>query len=832
MATFSGEEQLDLLIKKLFYGVAKGGSSDNYNFSNEVHDSFLAVKPSNIWTSAASIPSAPPSTTSSIVEVYTTNSGASQNAPLELTAVSLSGNAGTYSNFRKQWVALDSNSDRLKNWIGPGYGGAYAARVYVGQASWNGTDSDATAKGIQEISFGGNAAADWFFDYEAGVLFWTNENLGETGDFEGSADFTTDTGLIANGDKVYIKAYRYVGGTGLGSASNVTVADSNANTDFEVVFTTGASSDAALLVDSATPITYNPNTGTLTAQILSAAASLATTALVVNGNTTLGDAATDEISLTARFVSDLLPLADDTRDLGSASLKWAEVHATAFHGALTGNADTVTTNADLTGDVESSGNATIIADDAVTYAKMQNVATANRLLGSTSEDGIVAEVQVATDMIADDAVTADKLANVINSAITANANAAAAAQATANAALPSSGAAAALNIDHLITLTGVASASDHLGEFTGATINDDLTIKEALQALETKVEAVQTDVDTNESDADSAIAAVQSDVDANEAAADQAIADLLDGTTDFTAIDVNGGTIDGATIATSNITVGSGKTLNVSAGTLTLADNQISGDKVEGGTIDATTITTLTSSTIQATTLKANDGTAAGSIADSTGIVTLASSVLTTADINGGTIDATAIGATTPSTGAFTTITASGDVTVAGNLNVIGEGTYINLQQENVYMRDALITVGYVDDSDDDNFANGSAASSDVGIEAYKQGVSSSNPSLVYAISPNYWAIDNKDHGSSALTRVARTFKIQYTIDESSNNDVTNEYFTITHNLNHKDVIVQVRDASDNIVFFKYTSQTVNTVRVAIGGGIADSDIFNVVVVG
>jgi len=52
--------------------------------------------------------------------------------------------------------------------------------------------------------------------------------------------------------------------------------------------------------------------------------------------------------------------------------------------------------------------------------------------------------------------------------------------------------------------------------------------------------------------------------------------------------------VDGATIATSDITVGSGKTLNVSGGTLTLADNQISGDKVEGGTIAATTITALT----------------------------------------------------------------------------------------------------------------------------------------------------------------------------------------------------------------------------------------------
>jgi hypothetical protein len=62
----------------------------------------------------------------------------------------------------------------------------------------------------------------------------------------------------------------------------------------------------------------------------------------------------------------------------------------------------------------------------------------------------------------------------------------------------------------------------------------------------------------------------------------------------LTSPDINGGTIDGATIATSDITVGSGKTLNVSGGTLTLADNQISGDKVEGGTIAATTITDLT----------------------------------------------------------------------------------------------------------------------------------------------------------------------------------------------------------------------------------------------
>lgn len=77
---------------------------------------------------------------------------------------------------------------------------------------------------------------------------------------------------------------------------------------------------------------------------------------------------------------------------------------------------------------------------------------------------------------------------------------------------------------------------------------------------------------------------------------------------------INGATIGTATIATSDITVGAGKTLDVSAGTLTLADNQISGDKVEGGTIAAITITALASTTITAS--KAVDITVANTVND------------------------------------------------------------------------------------------------------------------------------------------------------------------------------------------------------------------------
>jgi len=162
----------------------------------------------------------------------------------------------------------------------------------------------------------------------------------------------------------------------------------------------------------------------------------------------------------------------------------------------------------------------------------------------------------------------------------------------------------------------------------------------------------------------------------------------IDGTANIDSLvadtaDIDGGTIDGATIATSDITVGAGKTLDVSSGTLTLADDQISGDKVEGGTIAATTITTLTSTTgnvtnvnattvdttnIEVTNIKAKDGTAAGSIADSTGVVTLASSVLTTTDINGGTIDGTTIATSDITVGAAKTLDVSaGTLTLADN---------------------------------------------------------------------------------------------------------------------------------------------------------------------
>jgi len=116
-------------------------------------------------------------------------------------------------------------------------------------------------------------------------------------------------------------------------------------------------------------------------------------------------------------------------------------------------------------------------------------------------------------------------------------------------------------------------------------------------------------------------------------------------TNDFamSSVKITGGTIDGAIVG--------GTT--PAAGTFTTAN---------ATTVNATTVDTTN---IEVTTLKAKDGTSAGSIADSTGVVTLASSVLTTTDINGGTIDGTVIGGTSAAAGTFTTVTASGQASFA-----------------------------------------------------------------------------------------------------------------------------------------------------------------------
>jgi hypothetical protein len=92
---------------------------------------------------------------------------------------------------------------------------------------------------------------------------------------------------------------------------------------------------------------------------------------------------------------------------------------------------------------------------------------------------------VTTSKIADANVTNAKLANVATATIKGRTTAGTGAPED----LTKSQAQAILSVDDLVTLSGVADGATHLGTFTGSTISDNQTVKQALQALETAVES-------------------------------------------------------------------------------------------------------------------------------------------------------------------------------------------------------------------------------------------------------------------------------------------------------------------------------------------------------
>jgi hypothetical protein len=777
---FSLEEKVDLLLKKIAFGKTKTDTSENVDGFGEAVASPLLLRADKVLQDSASIPGTP-AAVASVVQAYQGTDVIECIAATGTTDTNISG-------FKRAWqtvVNAGTDNAALTDWIPPEFGPAYTVEVYVGPTGWNGTDTPATTIGGTDGSgTGANVfrvvpgveTANWIYDYQAGVLYWTNEN--ETGGISNQVGGSEQlTSSISSSDVVYIKGYRYIGNFGVGgsSASTVTVAGNGDNTAFPLVFTSGANSSASLLVDDSSPVTYNPSTGALLTGALSASVSFSTGTLQVNGNTTLGDQNTDTINLNARFVSDLLPSTTNARDLGSNALKWAEVHATTFTGALTGD---VTGNADTATKIASITNSNIVqlaATQTLTNKTLTSPTLTTPALG-TPASGNLANCTFPTLNQNTDGTAA----NVTGTVAIANGGTGAT---TATAARTALGLAIGSNVQAydagLSSIAGLTTVADKM-IFT--TASDTY----AVTGLTSFARTILDDADAVAVRGTLGLGSISTQASTN--------------------VDIDGGNIDGATIATSNITVGAGKTLDVSAGTLTLAADQISGDAVSGGTIGTVTI---------------------GQLA---GAMDANSQAITNVNIDSGAIDGTTIGANTKAAASFT------DVTITGDLTVVGSGSNIILSQENVVFADALLTLGNADDGLDSDYSDAAAlgAGTKLGIEAYKQNHNNTaSPSLIFDTTngKKYWAIDNKDHGSSAEQRIARIFKVAHTISTA---EINAGFFTVTHNLNHEDLIVQVRDntTDQEVIFFKYKTKTAQTIEIYVGANFSNGDVVNVVVVG
>ena len=142
--------------------------------------------------------------------------------------------------------------------------------------------------------------------------------------------------------------------------------------------------------------------------------------------------------------------------------------------------------------------------------------------------------------------------------------------------------------------------------------------------------------------------------------------------------------ITGETTATGNLKV---DTINeiTSAGGVTIDSVLLKDDVVNATDIEVSSIS-------------ANDGTEAATLANSTGVMTIASSVLTTTDINGGSIDGTNIGASSAGTGAFTTLSSSSTTsfpsgTTVGNLT-LADGSITDSSGAIAFGNETLSTTG------------------------------------------------------------------------------------------------------------------------------------------
>ena len=289
----------------------------------------------------------------------------------------------------------------------------------------------------------------------------------------------------------------------------------------------------------------------------------------------------------------------------------------------------------------------------------------------------------------------------------------------------------------------------------------------------------------------------------------------------ITTADINGGTIDGTTIGGGTAAAGTFTTATATTGNIT--------------TVNATTVD---STNLEVTNLKAKDGTAAGSIADSTGVVTLNSVVATTADINGGTIDATTIGGSSPAAGTFSNLIATNLSAASANFGVAVIGTFsattlelTNLEVTNIKAEDGSPAMTITNVTGKVNIPTASIASANAAVALITTGtvtnLVSSNASIgsaaiVNAAVTNLTATSASIASMNAGVALLTTATVTNFTATGASIASTNAGTAVITNLTATGASV----ASMNVSVALLTTATVTTLN-ATGASIASANIGN-----
>lgn len=176
-------QKVDLLFKKVAFGVAKTDINENKLAINESVPSPFLIRGDTVWNQSDQIPSSIPATSSSIVTIYSDAVGNTIEAVEDVTAAN-----------NRTWKT------NVINWIPVEFGSSYNVRVY---AAPSGTANPET-NGTRLFPQGSGNNDEWYFDFSSGVLNFIGENL------------PTEIGTGTN-NVIYIGGGKYSGTLGVGS---------------------------------------------------------------------------------------------------------------------------------------------------------------------------------------------------------------------------------------------------------------------------------------------------------------------------------------------------------------------------------------------------------------------------------------------------------------------------------------------------------------------------------------------------------------------------------------------------------------------------------------
>jgi len=180
-------QKVDLLYKKIGFGVAKTDTSTFKSPSNEANASPLLTRGDSIWQLSGNIPAVIPVANTSIISLYTDATSSTIETILDTTV------SGT----NRTWLT------NLQDWIPSEFGPSYQVKVYAAPAG----NATPQTYGTQLFADGSGNNDAWYFDYAAGILNFPDTNVPSS----------------VTGKKIYIVGARYIGTKGISALGNIAV---------------------------------------------------------------------------------------------------------------------------------------------------------------------------------------------------------------------------------------------------------------------------------------------------------------------------------------------------------------------------------------------------------------------------------------------------------------------------------------------------------------------------------------------------------------------------------------------------------------------------------